>query len=140
MQALRRDVALLGGRGAIGGSRMALCSLRVEQASKGSAEPVQGMMDDVLRALVELVPFSLRARDRVYRVAEDELALLLAGTDERGVEVVMARFEADAARVLADRGLPPVLIVHRIFGQAGEADPIHEHGQDPSTIVEQRAG
>ena len=119
---------------------MALCALRVKLASEGSAEPAQGMMDDVLRALVELVPFSLRPRDRVYRVGEDELALLLSGTDEGGVEVVMARFEADAARVLADRGLPPVLIVHRIFGRAGEAEPIRAHEQDPPTIVEQRAG
>jgi len=126
LSALRRDIDLLGGRSAIAGARLTLCSLEV-QLIRAEGPVAPNAREDVMRALVELVPFALRAKDRVYRTGPNELALLFTGAGEEGAAVALARFEADALRVLHDRKLPRAAFHHRIFGQAG---PAHQEREE----------
>jgi GGDEF domain-containing protein len=73
----------------------------------------------VLRAVAEVVPFALRARDRVYRTGQDELALLLRDAEEDGAAAAASRLEAAAARALTDRRLPAVFLSIRPLDLAG---------------------
>ena len=125
LAALRRDIDLLGGRSAIAGARLTLCSVEV-QLIRAEGPVAANARDDVMRALVELVPFALRAKDRVYRTGPNELALLFTGAGEEGAAVALARFEADALRVLKDRKLPKAAFRHRIFGQTRPASQERE--------------
>jgi GGDEF domain-containing protein len=82
--------------------------------------------DNILRAVVELVPVILRRSDRVYRWGTDELAVLLPGTVTGGAEAVRERLEPALARVLADRNLPDVRLVIRPMSLAEIAEATGE--------------
>jgi GGDEF domain-containing protein len=77
--------------------------------------------EDVVKGLVEVAPFALRARDRVYRSGRDQLMLLLPGADDDGVEAARWGLEMALGRFLSDRGFPEVRLAARRIDPAALA-------------------
>lgn len=69
--------------------------------------------DLVLKSLVEVAPFALRAQDRVYRSGRNQLTLLLPAADEAGAETARRDLEAALQRCLSGRGYPEVRLFAR---------------------------
>jgi GGDEF domain-containing protein len=113
LDALRRDVRLAGGRAGLVGERSVLVALEV--GGLGEVRATQGLeaANSVLKALIELAAFSLRGRDRVYRVGFDQLVFLMTDTFEEGAVVALERYAEESERVLSARGLPRVELARR---------------------------
>jgi GGDEF domain-containing protein len=69
--------------------------------------------DRLLKAVVETIPWVLRARDRVYRIGPDDLALLMPSTGSEGVEAALVRLLRSIPAALSERGLVEVSLVPR---------------------------
>jgi hypothetical protein len=68
---------------------------------------------ELVKGLVEVAPFALRARDRVYRSGWGQLVLFLQGADDQQVEAARCGLELALGRFLADRGFPEVRLSAR---------------------------
>ena len=66
-----------------------------------------------MRAVVEIVPFMVRGRDRVYRIAPDELALIMPATNDEGAGAALARLLESVPKVLVERKLGGVVLSPR---------------------------
>jgi hypothetical protein len=77
--------------------------------------------EEVIRGVVEVAPFALQARDRVYRLGREKLIVwLMAGKDSE-VERARSGLEAAVTRFLADRGFPEVRLMARPLDPAAVA-------------------
>jgi GGDEF domain-containing protein len=110
LQALWRDLGLQGERNPGG---VALVALDFEALDQIRLVLGNGSADDVVKGLVEVAPFALRARDRVYRSGRDQLMLVLPGADDEVVEAARWGLEMALGRFLSDRGFPEVRLTAR---------------------------
>jgi GGDEF domain-containing protein len=113
LRALRRDLASAREWGARNGGP-AVVWLVVEPVAEVRARDGDAAAEALLTAVVELVPFMVRARDRIYRTGPDELALLMPDTDDEGMEVALERLVDKVPKVLAERRLGEVRLVPRV--------------------------
>jgi GGDEF domain-containing protein len=124
LDALRRDVRLAGGRAGLAGDGSVLVALEIGELSEVRATLGLEAANSVLKALIELAAFSLRGRDRVYRVGFDQLVFLMTNTFEEGAVVALERYAEESERVLSARGLPPVELARRRLEQAMFAEAV----------------
>jgi GGDEF domain-containing protein len=108
VHALRRDLDLHQQVTNGNGFANALVALDLQSLDQIRLVLGNGAAEDVVRGLVEVAPFALRARDRVYRSGRDQLMLLLPGADDQGVEAARWGLEMALGRFLSDRGFPEV--------------------------------
>lgn len=78
-------------------------------------------VEEVMKGLVEVAPFTLGTHDRVYRSARDQLILLLAGAGDGEIEAARSRLETGICRFLSDRGFPEVTLAARRIDPAALA-------------------
>jgi hypothetical protein len=107
MQALRRDLRLeheRTGQGA-GAAVVALGFVGLDQIRLVLGED---SVEDVVKGLVEVAPFALNARDRLYRSGRDQLLLMISSSDDEDVETARSGLETALCRFLTDRGFPEV--------------------------------
>jgi len=107
LQALRRDLTLeheRNGHGA-GAAVVALGFVGLDQIRLVLGEE---SVEDVVKGLVEVAPFALDARDRLYRSGRDQLVLMISGNDDEAVETARSGLETALGRFLSDRGFPEV--------------------------------
>jgi GGDEF domain-containing protein len=107
LQALRRDLTLeheRNGHGA-GTAVVALGFVGLDQIRLVLGEE---SVEDVVKGLVEVAPFALSARDRLYRSGRDELLLLISSSEDDDVETARSGLETALCRFLSDRGFPEV--------------------------------
>lgn len=109
-RALRRDLMLERTWPTAGAHRQALAALRIEPLEQIRLSFGPDAADLVLKAFVEVAPFILEPRDRIYRVARDQFVLVQEAAGRDGPEVARSGLEASLRRVLVDRGLPEVRI------------------------------
>jgi len=119
LDALRRDLRLA--EAAREGRRGALVGIEVETLDQLRLVCGSGAGEQVLKGLVEVAPFALRAQDRVYRSGRERLVLLLEGKGDAAVEAARAGLEVAVGRFLADRGFPPVHLTARPLDPAALA-------------------
>ncbi len=112
-RALRRDLQSEMARAPSGTGEPAVVALEVRPAAEIRRRDGDEAAERLLRAVVEVVPFMLRGRDRVYRTGPDELALLMPLTDVEGMEVALARLLEMVPRSIAERKLGSVRLVPR---------------------------
>ena len=111
MAALRRDLALQKNSG--GPPEGKVVGLEIETLDQFRLVLGPGAADEVIRGLVEVAPFALHARDRVYRFGRDKLILWLGARKNADVEEARSGLEEAVTRFLADRGFPEVRLVAR---------------------------
>jgi hypothetical protein len=118
VHALRRDLGLERAARPAQAGRWAVVVLTVQSLDQirlvMGDEPVR----DLFMGLVEIAPFALHARDRLYRTGREELSVLFPYAEEGAVEDGRARLEGALAAYLADRGLPAVTLVARVIDPA----------------------
>jgi GGDEF domain-containing protein len=112
-RALRRDLQSEMARAPAGTGEPAVVALEVRPAAEIRRRDGDEAAERLLRAVVEVVPFMLRGRDRVYRTGPDELALLMPLTDVEGMEAALARLLEMVPRSIAERKLGSVRLVPR---------------------------
>jgi GGDEF domain-containing protein len=116
MAALRRDLALQKSSGAHLDGKVV--GLEIETLDQFRLVLGPGAADEVIRGLVEVAPFALHARDRVYRFGRDKLILWLGASKDADVEEARSGLEEAVTRFLADRGFPEVRLAARALDPA----------------------
>jgi hypothetical protein len=119
MAALRRDLAVQKKTG--GRPDGKVIGLEVETLDQFRLVMGPGAADEVIRGLVEVAPFALQARDRVYRFGRDKLILWLGVSKDAEVENARSGLEQAVTRFLADRGFPEVRLLARALDPAALA-------------------
>jgi GGDEF domain-containing protein len=115
IHALRRDLMLeqtwpMAGRGAL-----VLVAVEIVALDKIRADMGPEAANHVLKSLVEVAPFTLRAQDRVYRSGRNQLTLILPGVDKAAPEGARAALETALQRRVAGHGYPePHLAARRL--------------------------
>jgi hypothetical protein len=101
------------------GSRVSasLVALDVTPIADIRAERGDATADAILRAIVEAVPFALRAEDQVFRTGTDELTLCVPGAGLSDAAVMGLRLQMAVKDVLVRRELPPVILSIRPYQQ-----------------------
>ncbi len=110
LRALRRDLLNEMTYGPAARPGPSVIAIRVERHGDDLDGPPP---ETLMRAVVEVVPFMVRPRDRVYRSGPNELALLMPATDDEGAEVALSRLLHRVPRVLAARRLGQVRLMPR---------------------------
>ena len=110
MAALRRDLALQKDSGQPEGK---VVGVEIETLDQFRLVLGPAAADEVIRGLVEVAPFALQARDRVYRFGREKLILWLGVSKDSEVERARSGLEGAVTRFLADRGFPEVRLVAR---------------------------
>jgi len=103
--ALDREIALRGSRVSGALVTMDVSPLQEIRAQYGDA-PAEG----ILRAIVEAIPFAMRAEDQVYRTGIDELTLYVPGSTLGDAAGMALRLQLAVKDVLVRRELPPVML------------------------------
>ena len=116
MAALRRDLALQKGSG--GAPEGKVVGLEIETLDQFRLVLGSGAADEVIRGLVEVAPFALHPRDRVYRFGRDKLILWLGVSKDAEIERARTGLEEAVTRFLSDRGFPEVRLVARTLDPA----------------------
>jgi GGDEF domain-containing protein len=106
LHALRRDLSLETER--VQGAVTAVVALEFRALDQLRLVLGDGAAEEVVKGLVEVAPFALGARDRVYRSARDQLILVLPGADDERVEAARWALELSLGRFLSDRHFPEV--------------------------------
>lgn len=122
-RALSRDLAAAREWGSKNGGPSVVW-LVVEPVAEVRAREGDATAEALMTAVVELVPFMVRARDRIYRTGPAELALLMPDTDDEGMEVALGRLMDKVPKVLAERRLGEVRLVPRL-----------RHAEEPEAVV-----
>jgi len=113
--ALRRDLKLLKESGdPVAGT---VVGLEIETLDQFRLVLGTGAADEVIRGLVEVAPFALEPRDRVYRFGRDKLIVWLR-VEGADVEGARTGLEQAVTRFLADRGFPEVRLAARTLDPA----------------------
>src|SRR5205823_1031128 len=101
------------------GSRVSasLVALDVTPIADIRAQHGAATVDAILRAIVEAVPFALRAEDQVFRTGPDELTLCVPGANLSDAAVMGLRLQMAVKDVLVRRELPPVILSIRPYQQ-----------------------
>jgi GGDEF domain-containing protein len=112
MDALLQEIERHGSR--VSGS---LVALDVTPIGDIRAQHGDATADAILRAIVEAVPFALRAEDQVYRTGTDELTLCVPGAGLSDAAVMGLRLQMAVKDVLVRRELPSVILSIRPYQQ-----------------------
>jgi hypothetical protein len=112
MDSLRQEIERRGSR-----VSSSLVALDVTPIGDIRAEHGDATADAILRAIVEAVPFALRAEDQVFRTGPDELTLCVPGADLSDAAVMGLRLQMAVKDVLVRRELPPVILSIRPYQQ-----------------------
>jgi GGDEF domain-containing protein len=113
LHALRRDLMLEQAWPMAGRGESVLVALQIDALDQIRLAMGSEAGDHVLKSLVEVAPFALRAQDRVYRSGRNQLTLMLPAADEAVAETARRELEAALQRCLADRGYPEVRLSAR---------------------------
>ena len=112
MEALRQEIERHGSR-----VSSSLVALDVTPIGDIRAQHGDAAADAILRAIVEAVPFALRAEDQVFRTGTDELTLCVPGADLSDAAVMGLRLQMAVKDVLVRRELPAVILSIRPYQQ-----------------------
>ena len=115
VHALARDLALERAARTAHSGRWALVALAIQSLDQVRLVLGEEPVRDMFRGLVEIAPFALHARDRLYRTGRDELSVLLPKAEDGAVEDARARLELALTTYLAGRGLPAITLVARVI-------------------------
>jgi hypothetical protein len=101
------------------GSRVSAALVALDVSPIGEIRATAGAIvaEAVLRAIVEAVPFAMRAQDQIYRTGLDELTLCVPETDLADAAVMSLRLQMAVKDVLVRRELPPVILSIRPYQQ-----------------------
>jgi GGDEF domain-containing protein len=121
LHALRRDLSLQGGPDIDAGPVTAVVAIDFEALDQLRLVLGDQAAEEVVRGLVEVAPFALEARHRVYRSGRDQLILMLPGADDERVEAARWGLEFALGRFLADRKFPEVRLNARRINPAALA-------------------
>jgi GGDEF domain-containing protein len=121
LHALRRDLGLQGEPERDAGPVTAVVAIDFEALDQLRHVLGDLAAEEVVKGLVEVAPFALEARHRVYRSGRDQLILLLPGADEERVEAARWGLEFALGRFLADRQFPEVRLNARRIDPASLA-------------------
>jgi diguanylate cyclase (GGDEF)-like protein len=77
--------------------------------------------DGVLRDFARLVQASVRRTDRLFRYGGEEFVLLMAGTDELGLELAMSHLRTQIRQGLAVKGEPVTVSIGGAILRVGES-------------------
>ncbi|MGH2554424.1 MAG: diguanylate cyclase domain-containing protein [Actinomycetota bacterium] len=113
LHALRRDLMLQQAWPGGGTPVSILVALQIDGLDQIRLAMGAEAGDYVLKSLVEVAPFALRAQDRVYRSGRSQLTLMLPAADDAGAEGARRELEAALQRCLAGRGYPEVRLTAR---------------------------
>jgi GGDEF domain-containing protein len=121
LHALRRDLGLQRDRDH--GARSVTAVVTIDFEALDQLRLVLGdqAAEEVVKGLVEVAPFALEARHRIYRSGRDQLILLLPGADDERVEAARWGLEFALGRFLADRKFPEVRLNARRIDPAALA-------------------
>lgn len=112
LRALRRDLAIeMRSRG--GTHAPSVVGLLVEPCAGIRASEGDEEADALMRAVADVIPFLVRARDRVYRTGPEEFALLMPATGDDGKVAALRRLLASVPKAIAERRLGEVRLVPR---------------------------
>jgi hypothetical protein len=112
LNGLRKDIERQGSR-----VSAALVSLDINPLADIRATVGEASAEAVLRAIVEAVPFALRAQDQVYRTGLDELTLCVPDAGLSDAAVMSLRLQMAVKDVLVRRELPAVILSIRPYQQ-----------------------
>jgi hypothetical protein len=112
LNGLRKDIERQGSR-----VSAALVSLDINPLGEIRATVGEASAEAVLRAIVEAVPFALRAQDQVYRTGLDELTLCVPDAGLSDAAVMSLRLQMAVKDVLVRRELPAVILSIRPYQQ-----------------------
>jgi hypothetical protein len=110
--ALEREISLRGSRVSGALVTMDISPLAEIRAQYGDA-PAEG----ILRAIVEAIPFAMRAEDQVFRTGVDELTLYVPRSTLSDAAGMALRLQLAVKDVLVRRELPPVMLSVRPSGR-----------------------
>ena len=113
IHALRRDLMLQQTWPVAGRQVPILVGLEISALDRIRADLGPEAANHVLKCLVEVAPFALRAEDRIYRSGRNQLTLLLPGVDRAGAESARTALETALQRRMADRGYPELHLAAR---------------------------
>jgi len=113
LHALRRDLMLQQAWPGAGKPVSVLVALQIDGLDQIRLAMGAAAGDYVVKSLVEVAPFALRAQDRVYRSGRNQLTLMLPAADEVGAEGARRELEAALQRCLTGRGYPEVRLTAR---------------------------
>jgi GGDEF domain-containing protein len=113
IHALRRDLMLQQTWPVAGRQVPVLVGLEIAALDQVRADLGPEAANHVLKCLVEVAPFALRAEDRIYRSGRNQLTLLLPGVDRAGAESARTALETALQRRVADRGYPELHLAAR---------------------------
>jgi GGDEF domain-containing protein len=111
--ALRRDLMLQQSWPVAGRQVPVLVGLEIAALDRIRVDLGPEAANHVLKCLVEVAPFALRAEDRIYRSGRNHLTLLLPGVDRAGAESARTALETALQRRVADRGYPELHLAAR---------------------------
>jgi hypothetical protein len=112
LNGLRKDIERQGSR-----VSASLVSLDINPLAEIRATSGDVSAEAVLRAIVEAVPFALRAQDQVYRTGLDELTLCVPDAGLSDAAVMSLRLQMAVKDVLVRRELPAVILSIRPYQQ-----------------------
>jgi GGDEF domain-containing protein len=121
LHALRRDLRLQGGPDHDARPVTAVVAVDFEALDQLRLVLGDQAAEEVVKGLVEVAPFALEGRHRVYRSGRDQLILLLPGADDERVEAARWGLELALGRFLADRQFPEVRLNARRIDPAALA-------------------
>ena len=113
LRALRRDLANEVRQAPEASRALSVVGLLVEPCAAIRASEGDEEADTLMRAVAEVIPFLVRARDRVYRTGPEEFALLMPATGEEGKVAALRRLLASVPKAIAKRRLGEVRLVAR---------------------------
>ena len=105
VHALNREIALRGSR--VSG---ALVTLDVAPLAEIRSQQGEAAAEGILRAVVEAVPFAMRAEDQVFRTGVDELTLYVPRASLADAAGMALRLQMAVKDVLVRRELPSVML------------------------------
>lgn len=113
LHALNREIAQRGSR--VSG---ALVTMDVSPLAEIRSQYGDAAAEGILRAIVEAIPFALRAEDQVYRTGVDQLTLCVPQATLSDAAGMALRLQLAVKDVLVRRELPPVMLSVRPWDRA----------------------
>jgi len=105
LHALNREIALRGSR--VSGS---LVTMDVSPLPEIRSQYGDAAAEGILKAIVEAIPFAMRAEDQVFRTGVDELTLYVPGASLSDAAGMALRLQLAVKDVLVRRELPQVML------------------------------
>ncbi|HTU00630.1 MAG TPA: GGDEF domain-containing protein [Candidatus Sulfotelmatobacter sp.] len=105
LHALNREISLRGSR--VSG---ALVTMEISPLPEIRTQYGDAAAEGVLKAIVEAIPFTMRAEDQVFRTGVDELTLYVPRSTLSDAAGMALRLQLAVKDVLVRRELPPIML------------------------------